>query len=120
MRTVAAMRASWDGYRQAAALRAAVAADTAARLPAAVAAAAKAFDSTLAAVGGNPEGGRGFFGGGGRPPPTFVRVNADLVGQINNLENGDMTPTEAVQRDYAAGGSDVKKAGTAWRVSHGA
>src|SRR5438046_562754 len=71
MKIVAAMRASWDGYRQVAALRAAVAADTAATLPAAVVAAAKAFDSTLAAGGGNPEGGRGFFGGGARPPPTF-------------------------------------------------
>src|SRR2546429_9952071 len=111
MRTVAAMRASWDGYRQAAALRAAVAADTAARLPAAVVAAAKAFDSTLAAVGGNPEGGRGVFGGGGRPPPTFVRVNADLVGQISTPENGDMTPTEAMQRDYPAGGQGFEAAG---------
>jgi len=120
MKIVAAMRASWDGYRQVAALRAAVAADTAATLPAAVVAAAKAFDSTLAAVGGNPEGGRGFFGGGVRPPPTFVSVNADLVGQISTLENGDMTPTEAMQRDYAAGCKDLKAAVTTWLAIHGA
>src|SRR2546430_10715138 len=52
-------------------LRALVAADSA--LPA-----AKAFDSTLAAVGGNPDGRGGFGGfGGPRPAPTFVGVNGD-------------------------------------------
>src|SRR6266571_3366619 len=60
---VAGMRLSWDGYRQVAALRALVAADTA--IPA-----VKAFDSTLAAVGGNPDarGGGGGFGGSGAGP----------------------------------------------------
>src|SRR5206468_9846975 len=56
MKIVAGMRAAWEGYHQVAALRAAVAADTVSALPAAVVAAAKAFDSTLAQVGGNPEG----------------------------------------------------------------
>ncbi len=123
MKIVAAMRESWDGYHQVAALRAAVAADTASRLPAAVVAAAKAFDSTLAQVGGNPEGGRG-FGGGGRggpaPAPTFVGVNDNLVRQINTLENGDMAPTEAMQRDYAAGCAELKTAVTTWMAIHGA
>jgi len=63
---VDAMKEAWDGYHQVAAMRALVAADTAV-------AAAKAFDSTLAAVGGNPDGRGGFGGfGGPRPAPTFV------------------------------------------------
>jgi photosystem II stability/assembly factor-like uncharacterized protein len=119
VKIVAAMRASWDGYHQVAVLRAAVAADTAAALPAAVVAAAKAFDSTLAKVGGDPEGGRGFRGGPA-PPPTFVSVNEDLVGQINALENGDMAPTEAMQRAYAAGCRELTAAVTAWMATNGA
>jgi hypothetical protein len=83
--------------------------------PAELIAAAKAFDSTLAQVGGNPEGGRGFGGGGrGRPAPSFFGVNEDFAGQINTLENGDMAPTEAMQRAYVAGCTDLKQAVTAW------
>ena len=124
MKIVAGMKQSWDGYHQVAALRAAVAGDTVSALPAAVVAAAKAFDSTLAQVGGDPEGGRGggggFFGGGARPAPTFVSVNANLVRQINTLENGDMAPTEAMQRDYVAGCKDLQTAVTSWTAIQGA
>src|SRR5207253_8103022 len=108
---IAGMRAAWDGYHQVAALRAAVAADTAATAPAPVSAAAKAFDSTLAQVGGNPEGGRGFGGGGGGgggPAVSFFAVNENFISQINTLENGDMAPTEAMQRAYVAGCRDRK------------
>ncbi|HEV2669877.1 MAG TPA: hypothetical protein VGU74_02200, partial [Gemmatimonadales bacterium] len=56
---VAGMQTAWDAYQQVAALRVAVAADTATALGAEVVAAAKAFDSTLAAVGGNAERGGG-------------------------------------------------------------
>ena len=124
MKLVAGLRESRDGYLQVTALRALVAADTAATLPAAVVAAAKVFDSTLAAVGGDPEGGRGFGGGGFRPgptpPPSFASVNEDLVGQINTLENGDLTPTDAMQRAYAAGCSDLKSALATWTSIQGA
>jgi len=107
---VAALREAWDGYQQVAALRVLVAADSA--LPE-----AKAFDSTLAAVGGNPEPRRGGGGGGPAPAPTFVSVNGSLVGQINALENGDMAPTEAMQRAYVAVCTDLKTAVTAWRTA---
>ena len=124
MKIVGGMRASWDGYRQVAAMRALVAADTAATLPPAVVAAAKAFDSTLAAVGGNAEG-RGIGGGGGgfgaaRPAPTFVSVNGNFVNQINTQENGDMAPTGAMQRSYETGCADLKTAVTAWVRMNGA
>src|SRR2546423_1419938 len=115
---IAGMRAAWDGYHQVAALRAAVAADTAATLPAAVVAAARGLDSTLALVGGDPEGGRGggggFFGGGARPAPTFVSVDNNLVRQINTLENGDLAPTPAMQGAYVAGCKDVQTVVTTW------
>ncbi|HYU01522.1 MAG TPA: hypothetical protein VEK85_14175, partial [Gemmatimonadales bacterium] len=118
---IAGTKQSWDGYHQVAALRAAVAADTAPALPAAVVAAAKAFDSTLALVAGDPGGGRGgggggggFFGGGARPAPTFVSVNGNLAGQINTLENGDMAPTPAMQAAYVAGCRDLQTVVTTW------
>jgi len=114
MKLAAGLRASWDAYQQVAALRALVAADSA--LPA-----AKAFDSTLAAVSGNPEprrgGGGGGFGGGPAPPPTFVSVNGNLVGLINALENGDLAPTPAMQASYAAGCTDLKTALAAWQTA---
>src|SRR5438445_11396585 len=58
MKIIAGMKQSWDGYHQVAALRSAVAADTAASLPAAVVAPAKAFDSPLAVDVGAPAAGR--------------------------------------------------------------
>jgi len=68
-------------------------------------------------VGGNPEGGGGgggFFGSGARPAPNFVSVNADLVRQINTLENGDMAPTPAMQAAYVAGCKDIQTVVTTW------
>ncbi|PYP71101.1 MAG: hypothetical protein DMD41_13385 [Gemmatimonadetes bacterium] len=67
MKIYIGIQEAWDGYHQVAAVRTAVAADTASTAPAEVVAAAKALDSTLAGVGGNAEGGRRFggFGGGG-------------------------------------------------------
>lgn len=118
MRVVAAMRASWDGYQQVAAARAAVAADTS--VPA-----AKAFDSTLAAVGGDTAGGRRRFGGGGAfrpggpPPPTFVELNGTLGRQLNALETGDLAPTAAMQAAYAAACKDLAKAVSTWTEING-
>jgi len=111
---MAAMKEAWDGYGQVAAMRALLAADTAV-------AAAKAFDSTLAAVGGNPEG-RGGFGGLGapRPAPTFVSVNGNLTNQLNGLENGDMAPTPAMQAAYVAACNNLKGAVTTWTTLNGA
>jgi len=111
---VDAMKEAWDGYGQVAAMRALLTADTAV-------AAAKAFDSTLAAVGGNPEG-RGGFGGFGapRPAPTFVSVNGNLTNQLNGLENGDMAPTPAMQAAYVAACNNLKWAVTTWTTLNGA
>ncbi|HET7251640.1 MAG TPA: hypothetical protein VFI79_17480, partial [Gemmatimonadales bacterium] len=120
-KTVAGMRASWDGYQQVAAARAAVVADTVSTLPAVVVTAAKTLDSTLAAVGGNPDGGRGFggFRAGPPPPPTFVGVNGTLGGQINALETADMAPTPAMLAAYEATCRDLTKAAATWRGING-
>ena len=120
-RILAGMRASWDGYQQVAAARAAIVADTVSTLPAVVVTAAKTLDSTLVAVGGNPEGGRGFVGfrAGPPPPPTFVGVNGTLGGQINALETADMAPTPAMQAAYEATCRDLATAAATWRKING-
>jgi len=104
-RVVAAMQTAWDGYQQVAAARAAGAAD-------------KALDSTLAAVGGDPAGGRGFggFRPGGPPPPTFAALNATLGRQLNALETGDLAPTPAMQAAYVAACKDLAKAVTTFNA----
>jgi hypothetical protein len=84
--------------------------------------AAKTLDSTLAAAGGNPDGGRGFggFRAGPPPPPTFVGVNGTLGGQINALENADMAPTPAMQAAFGAACRDLATAAATWRGINGA
>jgi len=47
-------------------------------------------------------------------------VNDNLGRQINTLENGDMAPTEAMERDYAAGCTELKGALTTWMAINGA
>ena len=118
---LAGMRASWDGYQQVAAARASALADTVSTLPAVVVTAAKSLDSTLVAVGGNPEGGRGFggFRAGPPPPPTFVGVNGTLGGQVNALETGDMAPTPSMQAAYEATCRDLATAAATWRSING-
>src|SRR5260370_5179130 len=92
---VDAMKEAWGGYGQVAAMRALVAADSA--LPA-----AKAFDSTLAAAGGNPEGRGGFRRvGAPRPGPTFVGGDGTLTSPLNALEHGDMAPHPSSLSPYA-------------------
>jgi len=114
-----AMQTAWSAYRQVAELRTSVRADTATSYPAPVIAAAKVFDSTLAAVGGDPERSGGFGGGGfrpgGPPPPTFVGVNNTLARQTNALENGDMAPTPAMLAAYAAACRDLGTALATWK-----
>jgi hypothetical protein len=121
-RIVAGMRTSWDGYQQVAVARAAALADTVSTLPAVVVTAAKTLDSTLVAVGGNPEGGRGFggFRAGPPAPPTFVAVNGTLGGEINALETADMAPTPAMQAAYEATCRDLATAAATWRRINGA
>jgi photosystem II stability/assembly factor-like uncharacterized protein len=94
---------SWDGYNQVQTMRTAVAALSSANPPADAAAALKAFDAKLEAVAGSTTGGRGGFQRGGPPPPPdFVRVNGVMGRELTALDNGDMAPTAATIRGYAA------------------
>jgi photosystem II stability/assembly factor-like uncharacterized protein len=107
-----ALQESWDRYHEVTAMRAAVGADTG--VPAEVATAAKALDSALAAVAGNPDSVRGFGRRGAQGPPSFASVDAHLVRQLNGLETGDLAPTAAMQRDYDGACADLKTAVAAW------
>src|ERR1051326_5911183 len=86
-----------------------------ARAPLATDSSAKPLDSTLAAVGGDPSGGRGGFCGfrpGGPPPPTFVGVSETLRGLFNAVETGDIAPTQGMEAAYAAACKDLARAAT--------
>lgn len=47
-------------------------------------------------------------------------MNEHLGRQINTLENGDMAPTEAMQRAYAVGCTELKRVVTNWMAINGA
>jgi len=102
MKLDAGAKASWDGYNQVEAMRTAVAALASANPPAEAASALKAFDAKLETVAGSTTGGRGFSRGGPPPPPNFVRVNGVMGRELTALDNGDMAPTAATLRGYAA------------------
>ena len=120
-------RESWDGWHRVAAMRAAVAA-AAHNAPPDVTAAAVAFDSALAAVGGNPaivpaaRGGR-------RPapiPPNFATLNGtepgesvpllSMNGQLRTQDYGDMAPNEAMKRAWVSVCTDLRSATTKWNT----
>jgi hypothetical protein len=103
-----------EGYRQATALRTALAADTGSSAPADVMAAARALDALLDTVAGNPapRGGTFFRRGGPAAPPSFVAVNGSLGRQLNAQDLADASPVEAMLADYAATCRDLASAVT--------
>jgi hypothetical protein len=113
-----AAKVAWDGYHQVAALRAAVA-DYVKSSTQEIADAAKAFDTKLAAIGGNPQGGR--RGGGGPagagsppPPPSFVAVQVALIRQFETLDPGDMAPNDPMRRAYSGACKDLSTVMVNW------
>src|SRR5207245_8425933 len=86
---------------------------------------AKAFDTKLAAVGGNAQvgrrgGGGGFPGAGGPPPPpNFVAVQGALIRQLETLDPGDMAPNDPMQRAYAVACNDLKAVVLNWTGMNG-
>ena len=118
------IKEAWEGYRQVAAMRAAVAAIDRANLPADVTASITAFDAKLATAGRSTEAGRGRGGPGGfggpaggtPPPPNFAGLNASLIRQLNTLDFGDMAPSEPMLSAYGAGCADLKTAVDNWRT----
>jgi hypothetical protein len=110
----AGLRASWDGYQQVTALRAAVKTAVPPSEAPEVAAAVATFDAKLDSVAGNPNG-RGFFRRGREAAPTFVGVSGELVNQLNAQDNGDLAPTPAMLAAYTKACIDLKSVVTAWR-----
>jgi len=118
MRIDRGMAEATDGYRQATALRAALAADTGASLPADVAAAARALAARLDTVAGSTGPGRGgafFRRAGPAAPPSFVAVDGALGRQLDAQDLADAAPTAAMLADYAATCRDLSSAVTRLR-----
>jgi len=117
MRIDRGMRESWDGYQQAAALRAALAADTGSSQPGDVAEAVKMLGAAIDTVAGSAAGrGPGLFRRGGpTPPPTFVAVNGNFGRQMNAQDLADMAPNGPMLADYAATCQDLREVVTRWQ-----
>jgi hypothetical protein len=114
MKILQGMSESWNGYQQAASVRAALAADTGSSV-ADVATGAKALAARIDTVAGSPGGPSGFFFRRSTTP-SFVGVNGALVRQLNQLELGDGAPTPGDLADYASACSDLSKAAAAWHA----
>ena len=114
LRISRAMGEAWDGAQQAAALRSALAADTASGAAAEVASAVRGFLARVDSVAGGAATQGGFRRGGAAAPPTFTAVNGALAGMLNGQDLADMAPTEAALAGYEARCQQLKTAATSW------
>ena len=109
---------AYYGYQEVAAMKAAAAQISKANPGSDISAEALDFSDSLTQIGGTLGFGRMFGGGGGgngQPPaPTFARVGTSLIGQLERLDYGDLQPTEAMQKGYAAGAKDLKTVEATW------
>jgi len=111
------MSEAWDGYQQATALRASLAADTMPDAPAGVAAAARTLLLRIDTVAGNAAPRVGGFGGGrrgGAAAQNFVAINGSFGRLLNGQDNADQAPTEATRAAFAGACEDLGKAVTGW------
>jgi len=107
MRLVEGLRASWEGYQQAAALRAAL------RGTGTLPAATSAFLARVDTVAGTLDAERA-RGRASRDVPTFVSLNATFAAQLNAQELGDAAPTPGALAAYAKACGDLRSAAAAW------
>lgn len=113
---------AWNGYQQVADMRAEVAEILKGGPNTDVKAAVQEFDAKLAEIGGSSGGrrfGGGGFGGGGNgvpPAPTFSRVHGSLLRMMDNLEFGDMAPSEAIVNAYLIAGNELKEVVLDWQA----
>lgn len=112
MRLYLGIKEAWEGYRQVAAVRAAIAAVMAANPPDEVAKSAKALGDKLAAVEGSEVRGMLFL-----PESTkdFIGLNQHLLTTLDGLDAGDIGPTEAVQQSTAGDWAALKAVADQWR-----
>ena len=117
LRLNAGVQEAFDGYHQVASMRKAVAAILAGKPVDEVAQAAKAFDKKLGPLVGDAEPQGGMVGR--VPEKEFGGECAALLGEMNGLDNGDLGPTEAVERNAAQSWADLKRLADAWRALNG-
>ncbi len=114
------MRISWDGYHQAAAIRAALDAAKPTDSTSDLAKAIATFRAKLDSVGGNENGVRRFGRGPARPAPNFFTVYGNFSGQYGAQENGDLAPTAAMNDGYASACYDLTMTAARWKTLNGA
>ncbi len=90
-----------DGYNQVESMRSQLRGYMAPAQPADVVNAVKAFDAKLDSLAGSTAPSSRGRGGANRAP-DFVRINGAMGQAITALDNGDMAPTPAMLRGYAA------------------
>jgi hypothetical protein len=121
-RLVQALRTTWEAYRQAAALRVALAGEGSAGGSAAASAVAGpvagtptgAFLARLDTVAGTLDADRARGRTPGTPPPNFVGLNAAFAQQLNAQELGDLAPTPAMRAAYAKACRELRTVTARW------
>jgi photosystem II stability/assembly factor-like uncharacterized protein len=101
------LRRTWDGYRQATALRAAVNAAASASAPADVSAAVAAFTARLDSIAGTARPRFGGFRRGRETRQSFMSVSGEFVGQLNAQDNADFAPTAPMLAAYGNACADL-------------
>jgi hypothetical protein len=115
MKLVAGMRASWDGYQQATALRDAAHRAVSPNASAEVTAALGALDAAIDSVRGDTATARAFnLAGGPAPDPRFVDVNAALVARLLAQDYADQAPTPAMLAGWTKICKQLATAATNW------
>ncbi|HLK15809.1 MAG TPA: hypothetical protein VKT78_13480, partial [Fimbriimonadaceae bacterium] len=114
IRLYAGVQEAIDGYHQVAEMRKAIAAVLAGKPADEVVKAARAFDAKLGLLVGDS-------GPQGRPmaEENFQGSSASQLGEMNGLDNGDLGPSEAVERNAAQSWATLKRLADAWRTLNG-
>ena len=119
--TLGAMRASWGGYQQAAAMRAALTAAEPSDSSSDLAKAIAAFRVKLDSIAGDTSAARRFAPPSARrPAPTFYSVHRQLAAQYDAQESGDLAPTQAMRDGFAVTCRDLAGTIARWKTLNGA
>ncbi len=116
----AAMRASYNGYQQVAAMRTTLEAISATDSTSDLAKAIKAFHAKLDSVGGVAAEDRPFsFGFAGKPKTDLFSVHDRLQTQFMGQDTGDLAPTTSALEGFALACRDLARTLARWRALNG-
>ncbi len=120
LRLYRGIQRSWDAYQAAVALKKTIT-DEIGKSPADdLDKAVTDFQAKITAIAGSNGGGRRGFGGGrgGGPAaaPTFASVNSALVRQLNNLDSGDMSPSEPTVKSFEIANKELLATVASWNA----